>query len=91
MGDEGVSDIVKWAESQGWTVDIDNTGYLRFYDPHGNYITYYPCTPKNPYRRRMDVLVRSRKLGCRGPSRARKSNARNAGRETRSDHKQHPS
>jgi hypothetical protein len=67
MGDEGIADIVKWAESQGWSINPDNSGYLRFYDPQGNYITYYPSTPKNSYRRRMDVLVKVKKAGLPWP------------------------
>ncbi len=67
MGDDGIADIVKWAESQGWTIKPDNNGYRRFYDPQGNYITYYPSTPKNPYRRRMDVLVDVKKAGLPWP------------------------
>ncbi|MBV8347599.1 MAG: hypothetical protein JOZ49_08700 [Mycolicibacterium sp.] len=67
MGGDSIDDIIEWAESQGWTVETDSSGYRRFYDPQGNYITYYPSTPKNPYRRRMDVLVKVKKAGLPWP------------------------
>lgn len=51
-----IADIAKWARSPGWTVDDDSKGYTRFYDPHDAYITNYPATPGNPYRRRQELL-----------------------------------
>jgi len=67
MGSDGIDDIVDWAESQGWTIRVDNNGYRRFFDPEGNYITYYPSTPRNAYRRRLDVLTAVKRAGLPWP------------------------
>ncbi|WP_246584896.1 hypothetical protein [[Mycobacterium] fortunisiensis] len=63
MGDDNISDIIEWAESQGWTIEVDKNGYRRFFDLHGNYVARYPATPSNPYRRRLDMLTASQESG----------------------------
>ncbi|MFN6543904.1 hypothetical protein ACPCIR_12750 [Mycobacterium sp. NPDC051198] len=72
MGSDGISDIIEWAESQGWTVETDNNGYRRFYDPQGNYVVRYPATPSNPYRRRLDVLTKVKQAGLPWPAPSKK-------------------
>lgn len=67
MGSDGIDDIVDWAMSQGWTVTKDASGYTRFYDPNGEYVTYYPATPSNPRRRRLDVLTKAKAAGLPWP------------------------
>jgi hypothetical protein len=67
-----ITDIAKWARSQGWTVIDDQSGYTRFYDLAGTYITRYPATPSNPYRRRQDLLVKLKKAGLPWPAPSKK-------------------
>jgi hypothetical protein len=50
-----IKDIAKWARSQGWTVVDDASGHTHFYDPNGDYVTDYPGTPGNAYRRMKDL------------------------------------
>ncbi|OBG19440.1 hypothetical protein A5765_02375 [Mycolicibacterium celeriflavum] len=72
MGRDYISDIVEWAESQGWTVQVDKNGYRRFFDLDGNYIVRYPATPSNPHRRRLDVLTAVKKAGLPWPAPSKK-------------------
>lgn len=65
--DKDLTDIVKWARSQRWTVEPDRKGYMRFYDPEGNYITLYPATPSNPRRRMADLRVALKRAGLQIP------------------------
>ncbi len=67
-----IADIAKWARSQGWTVVDDTKGYTRFSTPEDEYITNYPATPKNPYRRRQDLLVGLKKAGLPWPAPSKK-------------------
>lgn len=67
MGSDGIDDILDWVVSQGWTVKIDSSGYTRIYDPKGNYITYYPCSPGKPGRRRLQVLSAVKGAGLPWP------------------------
>mgnify|MGYP000393811219 CR=1 FL=1 len=62
-----VKDIAEWARSQGWTVLDDTKGYSRFYDPQGNYVTYYPASPSRPNRRMADLKVDLKKAGKPDP------------------------
>lgn len=62
-----LTDIVKWARSQRWSVEQDRKGYTRFYDPEGNYITDYPATPSNPRRRMADLQVALKRAGLQIP------------------------
>lgn len=67
-----IKDLAAWAISQGWTVEDDANGYTRFFDPNGNYITRYPATPSNPYRRMKDVTVALKKAGLQVPPPSKK-------------------
>jgi hypothetical protein len=67
-----IADIAKWARSQGWTVVDDSKGYTRFFNPDGAYITNYPATPSNPYRRRRDLLVHLKQAGLPWPAPSKK-------------------
>jgi hypothetical protein len=58
--------------SQKWTVNTDHNGYTRIFDPEGNYVTYYPCSPSNLRRRRLDVLTKVKKAGLPWPPLSRK-------------------
>ena len=58
-----ITDIAKWAQSQGWTVEEDSKGYTRFYNPQGEYVTNYPATPSRPCRRMQSLKVNLRKAG----------------------------
>lgn len=71
-GDNDISAIIKWAESQKWTVEIDSKGYRRFIDPQGNFVVSYPAIPSNPRRRRTDVLVAVKKAGLPWPAPSKK-------------------
>ena len=82
MGDDNISDIITWAHSQGWTVDVDNNGYRRFFDPLGNYVVRYPATPSNPRRRRLDVLTAVKKAGLPWPAPSKKEQRAQRRRET---------
>lgn len=67
-----ITDIVKWARSQEWTVVDDSNGYTRFYNPEGIYIGNYPATPSNPHRRRRDLVVALKKAGLPWPAPSKK-------------------
>jgi hypothetical protein len=67
-----IADIVKWARSQGWDVTDDTKGYTRFSNPQGVYVTNYPATPSNAYRRRRDLLVALKKAGLPWPAPSKK-------------------
>ncbi|KAA8966912.1 hypothetical protein [Mycobacterium sp.] len=67
-----IADIANWARSQGWTVVDDSKGYTRFYDPQRVYITSYPATPSNPYRRQRDLVVALKKPGLPWPAPSKK-------------------
>lgn len=85
MGSDNISDIVEWARSQGWTVQLDTKGYLRFFDPDSNYIVRYPATPSNPRRRRLDVLTAVKKAGLPWPAPSKKEQRAQRNKEGRDD------
>ncbi len=62
-----ITDIAKWARANGWEVHDDASGYTRFYDPGGNYVTSYPATPSNPRRRTADLKVALKHAGLAVP------------------------
>jgi len=64
--------IARWARSQQWTVEDDASGYTRFYNPQGEYVTQYPATPSNEYRRRRDLLVALKRAGLAWPPPSKK-------------------
>ena len=68
-----ITDIAKWAQSQGWTVEEDSKGYTRFYNPQGEYVTDYPATPSRPYRRMQSLKVNLRKAGLAWPPPSKKA------------------
>lgn len=39
---EVVTAVAEWAVSRGWTTLTDADGCCHFYDPHGEYIAYWP-------------------------------------------------
>jgi hypothetical protein len=67
-----IADIVAWALANGWRVEDDKSGYTRFYDSEGNYITSYPATPSNPYRRMMDLKTNLKRAGLQIPPPSKK-------------------
>jgi hypothetical protein len=67
-----IKDLADWATSQGWRVEDDASGYTRFFDPEGNYITRYPATPSNPRRRMADVRVALKRAGLQIPPPSKK-------------------
>lgn len=58
-----ITKLAKWAQSQGWTVTDDASGYTRFLDPGGTYIARYPATPSNSRRRMADLTVALKRAG----------------------------
>lgn len=56
---DDIDKLIKWAQSQGWTVITDSKGYRRFYNRNGDYVVRYPAMPSNPRRRLDDVKVKS--------------------------------
>jgi hypothetical protein len=76
--DKDLTDIVKWAKSQRWRVTTDSKGYSRFYDPVGNYITYYPATPRNARRRMADLCAALKRAGLADASAEQERAARAA-------------
>jgi len=72
MGNDGIDDIIAWMVSQQWTVETDQSGYIRIFDPEGNYVTNYPCSPGKPHRRRLDVLTKVKKAGLPWPPLSKK-------------------
>lgn len=69
---EDIDKLVDWARSQGWTVEIDRSGYRRFFTPGGQYVVYYPATPSNPRRRLLDVVTATRRHGLSWPPPSKK-------------------
>ncbi len=67
-----IRDIARWARSQGWTVEDDASGYTRFFDPDGSFITRYPATPSNSRRRLADLIVAIKKAGLELPPPSKK-------------------
>ncbi|WP_121231359.1 hypothetical protein [Saccharothrix variisporea] len=67
MADD-ISKLIKWAESQGWTVEISADGYRRFFNPDGEYVVRYPKTPGKSRRRWLDVLTAVRAHGLPWPA-----------------------
>lgn len=67
-----ITDIAKWARSQGWTVVDDSKGYTRFFNPRGEYVTHYPATPSRPHRRMADLKVSLKKAGLAIPPPSKK-------------------
>ncbi len=67
-----VKDLATWATSQGWRVHDDASGYTRFHNPDGLYITRYPATPSNPRRRMADLTVALKKAGLPVPPPSKK-------------------
>lgn len=78
-----IQDIAKWAKSQGWTVTDDASGYTRFYNPTGDYITRYPATPSNERRRMADLTTALKGAGLElpPPSKSQLRARRNQGKE----------
>jgi hypothetical protein len=72
MVNSDIRDLAAWAESQGWTVTDDSSGYTRFFDPEGNYVVRYPATPSNQRRRMADLQVALRKAGLQVPPPSKK-------------------
>jgi hypothetical protein len=64
--------VVRWARSQKWKVEDDASGYTRFYNPEGVYITCYPATPSNEYRRMQGLVVALKKAGLPWPPPSKK-------------------
>jgi primase-polymerase (primpol)-like protein len=67
-----IKKIAKWAQSQGWTVEDDASGYTRFYDPQGNYVARYPATPSNPRRRMAELEGKLNESGLQLPPPSKK-------------------
>jgi len=67
MADD-IDKVIKWAKSQGWTVEITASGYRRFYAPDGTYIVRYPNTPSRSRRRFLDVVTALRAHGLPWPA-----------------------
>jgi hypothetical protein len=81
--DKDLTDIVKWAKSQRWRVTTDSKGYSRFYDPEGNYITYYPATPRNARRRMADLRTALKRAGLQMPPPSRSEQRAQRGKDSR--------
>lgn len=77
-----IRDWAIWAISQGWKVEHDTKGYTRFHDPQGRYVTRYPATPSNPYRRLQEVKSALKKAGLAipPPSKKEERSARRKGK-----------
>lgn len=65
--EDDIEKLIAWAESQGWTVRTDGTGYRRFYTPSGDYVGMYPKTPSRPHRRLMDIKSKLKSNGLEIP------------------------
>ncbi len=78
-----IRDLVRWARSQGWTVEDDTNGYTRFYAPNGDYIVRYPATPSNPFRRMKDLAVALRRNGLEIPPPSKAEQCRREREENR--------
>lgn len=79
-----ITDIAKWARSNGFEVRDDANGYTRFYTPTGEYVTRYPATPSNPRRRMLDIKVALRKAGLQVPPPSKKEHRAQRNREEES-------
>lgn len=67
MMNSDIKDWAAWAISQGWKVEVDQSGYTRFFNPNGDYVGRYPNTPGNPYRRMQDLKVALKRNGLQIP------------------------
>ncbi|HEY3749859.1 MAG TPA: hypothetical protein VGL80_11695 [Pseudonocardiaceae bacterium] len=86
---EDIDKLIRWAESQGWRVEIDNNGYRRFFAPDGEYVVRYPATPSNPRRRLLDVVTATRRYGLPWPAPSRaeqRADRRRIAKEENSGH-----
>ena len=59
--------LAAWATSNGWLVEDAAKGYTHFFDPDGTHVGYYPATPGNAYRRRMQLEVHLARAGLELP------------------------
>jgi hypothetical protein len=82
-----IAKIAKWARSQGWTVIDDASGYTRFYNAQGAYISRYPATPSNAYRRMRDLLVALNNAGLPWPPPSKKEQRAKRKEEQRAERK----
>lgn len=71
MADD-IDKLIAWACSQGFTVEVDHSGYRRFYAPDRSYIGRYPATPSNPRRRLADIVTALRRVGLTWPPPSKK-------------------
>lgn len=69
---EDIDQLIAWARSQGWRIEVDANGYRRFYAPNGTYVVRYPATPSNPRRRLLDVITATRRFGLPWPAPSKK-------------------
>ena len=79
---EDIDDLVEWVKSQGWRVERDKQGYLRFFTPDEMYVVRYPATPRNKRRRFLAVVVAVRYHGITWPRPSKKEQRSLRGKET---------
>jgi hypothetical protein len=69
---DDIDDLLAYAQSQGFIVEVDENGYRRIFTSAGDYITRYPATPGRKERRFREVVLALRKHGLVWPRPSRK-------------------
>lgn len=81
MADD-IDGFEKWAKSQGWTVELDASGYRRFYASDGTFVKRYPATPGRAGRRFTELVIACRSYGLVWPAPSKKEQRSMRGKET---------
>lgn len=65
---EDIDKLIKWAEKQGWTVEVNSDGYKYFYPPGSDkWVSRHPNTPGRSQRRFTEVRLALKKHGLEWP------------------------
>ena len=64
---EDIERLIRWAQLQGFRVEVTEKGYRHFYTRDGMWIVFYPATPGRSRRRYTDVLCALRQYGLVWP------------------------
>lgn len=78
-----IKPIADWARTQGWRVEDDASGHSRFYNPAGDYVVDYPCTPSSQGRlTRLKLDLKKAGLPWPPPSKCEQRSARRKGKQS---------
>ena len=72
MADD-IDELIKHAEQQGWTVDVNSDGYKYFVPPGGSqWVARHPNTPSRKGRRFTEVRLALKRHGLEWPPPSKK-------------------